>query len=113
MQIPELLFKMIDYIVKRYIDDESLTGVGKRQRNLKQPKKQCKNKESILDVNIVKAKNMYPMGQVQIDVMFGVSSEKIYQKEYLIYDGHNKPAQFHFHQSIIYIIYFREKICWS
>ena len=27
------------------------------------------------------------MGQVQLDVLFGVLPEKIHQKEYLIYDG--------------------------
>ena len=45
VQIPELLFKMIDYIVKRYFQDENLTSDGKSQRNLKQPRKQSKHKK--------------------------------------------------------------------
>ena len=35
----------------------------------------------------MKAKNIFPMGQVQVDVFFKVTPEKIYQKEYLVYDG--------------------------
>ena len=38
-------------------------------------------------MSVTKAKNIYPMGQVQLDVLFGVLPEKIHQKEYLIYDG--------------------------
>ena len=49
--------------------------------------KQCKYKGSNLDVNVMKAKNFYPMGEVQVDVLFRVTSEKIIHKEYLIYDG--------------------------
>ena len=49
--------------------------------------KQCKYKGPNLDVNIFKAKNFYPMGEVQVDVLFRVTSEKIIHKEYLIYDG--------------------------
>ena len=35
----------------------------------------------------MKAKNIFPMGQVQVDVLFTVTTEKWVHMEYLIYDG--------------------------
>ena len=45
VQIPDLLFKMIDYILKSYFQNENLTSDGRSQRNHKQPKKQYKDKK--------------------------------------------------------------------
>ena len=49
--------------------------------------KQCENKASRLDINKVKSKPIYKQGQVQLDIYFKVSPEKITYKEYLIYDA--------------------------
>ena len=50
-------------------------------------KKQCHKKASRLDISKIKAKPLYTQGQVQLDIYFTVSPEKIRNKEYLIYDG--------------------------
>ena len=49
--------------------------------------KQCEIKGSNLDATVMKAKNIFPMGQVQVDVLFTVTTEKWVHMEYLIYDG--------------------------
>ena len=49
--------------------------------------KQCHKKASRLDISKIKAKPLYTQGQVQLDIYFTVSPEKIRNKEYLIYDG--------------------------
>ena len=49
--------------------------------------KQCKNRGSNLDVSVIKAKHVHPMGQVQLDVLLRVTPDKKNQMEYLIYDG--------------------------
>ena len=38
-------------------------------------------------MKVVKSRNLYSMGQVQVDLMLQVMPEKVYYKEYLIYDG--------------------------
>ena len=50
--------------------------------------KQCQSKRSIL-TSIMKAKGepIFRQGEVQLDIYFQVSPEKITYKEYLIYDG--------------------------
>ena len=37
-------------------------------------------------MSVLKAKQIYPMGKVQVDVLFTVTPERITQMEYLIYD---------------------------
>ena len=49
--------------------------------------KPCRNKASRLDISKVKGASIYKLGQVQLDIYFTVSPEKIFYKEYLIYDG--------------------------
>ena len=49
--------------------------------------KPCQNKASRLDISKVKGASIYKLGQVQLDIYFTVSPEKIFYKEYLIYDG--------------------------
>ena len=49
--------------------------------------KQCQDKASRLDVSKVKGEFVYKLGQVQLNIYFTVSPEKIFYKEYLIYDG--------------------------
>ena len=49
--------------------------------------KQCQNKASRLEISKVKGGSIIELGQVQLDIYFTVSPEKISYKEYLIYDG--------------------------
>ena len=49
--------------------------------------KQCQNKASRLEISKVEGGSIFTQGQVQLDIYFTVSSEKIFYKEYLIYDG--------------------------
>ena len=60
---------------------------GHTQASIALTLKQCKIKGSNLDVGVMKAKNIFPMGQVQVDVLFTVTTEKWVHMEYLIYDG--------------------------
>ena len=49
--------------------------------------KQCQSKSSRLNIKRVKAKPIYKQGEIQLDIYFTVSPDKIIYKEYLIYDG--------------------------
>ena len=49
--------------------------------------KQCQNKASRLEISKVEGGSISPQGQVQLEIYFTVSPEKISYKEYLIYDG--------------------------
>ena len=79
--IPECLDNSEEYCML------GLEGIKTSEKLRSTCLKQCQNKASRLDISKVKGASIYKLGQVQLDIYFTVSPEKIFYKEYLIYDG--------------------------
>ena len=87
------IMENIDHDIPECFDDSEeycmlgVEGFKKFQRLKSSCRKQCQNKAGRLEIRKVKAKSLYKLGEVQLDIYLSVLPEKISYKEYLIYDG--------------------------
>ena len=72
------------------VEEYCMSGLESSQTSLQlfaSCPKQCKIRRSVIDRAKIKQKPLHQMGKVQLDIYFQVTPDRIFNREYLIYDG--------------------------